>query len=935
MSLPLLFQLFTMLKRLFICHLCYLLSCVNVVAIETYTDYDKPLDNETIENLIQQVEPRSQINDIALSPNDEWLALGSAHGTIHLWGIRGEKREIKRLEGHIGAVSSVAVSPDGKQLASSGFVDKIIYIWEVASGKKIKRLKGHTKFVVSVVFSPDGRYLASGAHDHKIIVWDIETGEKVSTLKWHKDGITNIAFSNNGNWLASASWDTKAVIWNWKTEEVVKVFSHPDSVFNVAFSPNSRWLVSGADDSLVRLWDTQTDSQSQPIIEFIEHKSWISSVAFSPNGQLLISSSGNNTVHIHDFQQRKILHSFKIYHSWISKAIFSHDGQFIVINAGNGSMRLYDVQSEKLQYLLITGQQKENWLSCDVLNSSCLRSKPFTNETNFLILISFISLLTLGLISYILIIYRHPLVIMLSTDANKLLTFPLPQLVKVKKLLTRAHCLNTVLSNCQIPLAVFDIAITFPQISPVEQVAFLAKRLSINNNKKLAHNLFTLHLPEDFPLNLKSCMLYFPESDMSLETILTELEKLKRNDEWWLPNIIVISLNILQQNKLRPHGEDTNTLWIVPNNSELTQWLLAPEPIKVFAKVIATQLKLTKISPYQTHGGVSKDILFFGRTHILSQMLNRNQSNYLIVGGRKIGKTSLLKYLERYYQNNSDIVCHFFSLKTDGKLLKNLVEHLPLPANSNLEDVSHYLINSKQLHLFLIDEVDKFIQIEMQQNYPTLTYFRSLSEEGHCYFILAGFWELYRAAVLDYHAPLKNFGEIITLGELEKDACHDLIVKPLEWLNITIASEALIEKIINATGQRANLIAIACNEILKHLDSSKRVVDKTNVENALHSNQVYDDIEGWENLAYDKHEVHLDSLIIYTTVQAGEFTLSSILKILKKHDRSCSLEQVKQSLNRLALAFVIRNQRQYYTYCVPLFRERLLQEDVDELLKWI
>jgi len=34
------------------------------------------------------------------------------------------------------------------------------------------------------------------------------------------------------------------------------------------------------------------------------------------------------------------------------------------------------------------------------------------------------------------------------------------------------------------------------------------------------------------------------------------------------------------------------------------------------------------------------------------------------------------------------------------------------------------------------------VQAEMKNGYPTLSHFRSLSEEGRCYFIFAGFWDL-------------------------------------------------------------------------------------------------------------------------------------------------------------------------------------------------
>jgi hypothetical protein len=293
-----------------------------------------------------------------------------------------------------------------------------------------------------------------------------------------------------------------------------------------------------------------------------------------------------------------------------------------------------------------------------------------------------------------------------------------------------------------------------------------------------------------------------------------------------------------------------------------------------------------------------------------------------------------LKYLDRYYHDQPDITCYYLSLHSEN-IVEKLAHLLKLPSRSRLDEIVTYLVSTKQPHLFLIDEADQFIQTEIQQNYPTLTCFHNLSEEGHGYFVLAGFWQLYQAAVLDYHSPLRNFGEIITLAELESEACHDLIVKPLQFLNIRIASEILIKAIIDLSGQRANLIAIICNEMLKDLDITTRVLDEAALSQVLNSNKIAESLSGWENLTNDEQNNHLDRFIIYTTVEPGKFTLTTLLNELNNHDQgSYSLEQVKQSLARLTLSFIIKKQQQHYTYCVPLLRNQLLQADLKELLKY-
>ena len=115
---------------------------------------------------------------------------------------------VATLEAHGSEVNSVAFSPDGKTLASSGSWDREIKLWHVKAEKSFATLRGHSDAVSSVSFSsPDGAILASGSWDRTINLWDGKSGGLIATLEGHTDGVSSVSFSSGGSTLASGSRD--------------------------------------------------------------------------------------------------------------------------------------------------------------------------------------------------------------------------------------------------------------------------------------------------------------------------------------------------------------------------------------------------------------------------------------------------------------------------------------------------------------------------------------------------------------------------------------------------------------------------------------------------------------------------------------------------------------------------------------------------------
>jgi len=103
-----------------------------------------------------------------------------------------------------------------------GSKDKSVRLWDSATGAEVKRLEGHLYCVYSVAFSPDGGLVVSGSGDKTVRLWDSATGAEVKKLEGHGDPVLSVAFSPDGGLVASGSYDKTVRLWEWDNYSAVR-----------------------------------------------------------------------------------------------------------------------------------------------------------------------------------------------------------------------------------------------------------------------------------------------------------------------------------------------------------------------------------------------------------------------------------------------------------------------------------------------------------------------------------------------------------------------------------------------------------------------------------------------------------------------------------------------------------------------------------------
>jgi WD40 repeat protein len=203
---------------------------------------------------------------VAISRDGRYLAAGGCEGTVTLWKWHLRQR-LSEFTAHHGAIICLEFSPDGSALAaadSSGYVT----IWDIASGNPRTVLRAHARGygVTGLAFSPNGKLLATAGYLEFVVrLWDPRDGKLLCELSRSPFGVRALAFSPHGDLLAMAQADGSAILWGVEQRrELASVRANSMCLVSVAFSGNGRLLATGGTDGCLRTWDVGLALSGRP-----------------------------------------------------------------------------------------------------------------------------------------------------------------------------------------------------------------------------------------------------------------------------------------------------------------------------------------------------------------------------------------------------------------------------------------------------------------------------------------------------------------------------------------------------------------------------------------------------------------------------------------------------------------------------------------------
>lgn len=230
---------------------------------------------------------KCSVKSVAFSPNGQALVGVGNDGMLKLWDIETGK-ELRSLV-HSNApdvdisVYSAIFSRDGKQIYA-GNGDGTISEWDVATGKETYVWKAHKETIIALAFSPDYRWLASdGYNEANVKLWDAVTRREIRTFADQKtEGLLEqshtLAISPNGKLIAASvsGIDEKqgqfvyvrTFVWNMESGE--KLFTFEGQKFDIGglvFTPDNRFLISGSADTTIKIYDLKTGKEARTLTQ--------------------------------------------------------------------------------------------------------------------------------------------------------------------------------------------------------------------------------------------------------------------------------------------------------------------------------------------------------------------------------------------------------------------------------------------------------------------------------------------------------------------------------------------------------------------------------------------------------------------------------------------------------------------------------------------
>jgi hypothetical protein len=426
--------------------------------------------------------------------------------------------------------------------------------------------------------------------------------------------------------------------------------------------------------------------------------------------------------------------------------------------------------------------------------------------------------------------------------------------------------------------------------------------------------------------------------DMNTVDLIESIHDVIKNREWSYQIIIVLLDGKVDLLPVSLHNPLYSLVLIDSANQKVITE--SRHPSSELRKLVINQVKLTFLSPYETAAPVVGS-RFFGRSSQIRTILSNPDTNFLVLGIRRIGKTSLLREVGQILLEGN--TCHPIfldcsDLKNSNEYIEQVVrilniKELPRLALQNytfffpdfLERMKRK--NHKKI-VFLLDEIDALIG--MPDSVQLFNMLRASSNKGVCQYIMAGFWKAWNAQYSLDH-PFFNFFRQIRLTAFERSAAEELITQPMESLQIHFKNrEEIVTRLYEETAGHPNLIQFYCLLLIRYLEeSNERTLTLDHILKVQNDPEVQDHLL----VSFMHNTGPREKAVVYALLLNGaqeslpsNISPSRVDTSLKKLGVKMPIDEIDDACKFLALAGVLHKVGIDYSFNAPVFVRTLRQQ---------
>ena len=232
---------------------------------------------------------------LAISSNGKWLASATFAPGIQLFDLNSPSSSFTLLEGHQGWVEAMVFATDSKGLYSAGNDKNIIY-WNLTSDSHPVFAEYNSR-IRSLAISPDGKSLIGGSDSGEIILWDISSKQSKVIYSSTGNPINAVTYDNHGALIAAGDKKGNVYIFNANNYDLLRTFpAHNARIVDIKFSYDDNQMATASLDSKIKIWNTR-DLAARPI-DILVPENFVMSIAFSPDGRSLVSSHQNDKIFV-------------------------------------------------------------------------------------------------------------------------------------------------------------------------------------------------------------------------------------------------------------------------------------------------------------------------------------------------------------------------------------------------------------------------------------------------------------------------------------------------------------------------------------------------------------------------------------------------------------------------------------------------------------